>query len=177
MSIAWADIKTALYVWVSEQTSITTIWANQNKPQPDAPYVTLNIISGPTKLGMDDDMVWDSTASEFILAGQRQFTLSIQAYGNDSISAMSDLLSSIDIPSIHTDLSNAKLAIANTPSILDLTAMLETTFEDRRGMDVQFYTVDNTSITLSSIERVEIEGTLTTPAGSTIISNFTVPPT
>jgi hypothetical protein len=175
--IAWGALKTAIYDWVSTETAITTIWANQNAPQPDTPYITLNIIAGPVKLGLDDDMVWDSVGAQFILAGQRRFTTSIQAYGNGSLSAMSNLLGSIDKPSVHDGLSTAKLAIANTPAIIDLTAMLSTAFEDRRGMDVEFYTVDNTAITLSYIDKTELEGFLTTPKGSVINPVFTVPPT
>ncbi|MCK5603480.1 hypothetical protein KAR91_16465 [Candidatus Pacearchaeota archaeon] len=175
MSIAWTSIKVALHTWVSGQSGITTIWANQNAPQPATPYITLNIISGPVKIGGSDTMFWDDVNDVFVLGGERQFTLSIQSFGAGGLQAMSDLLTSTEIPPVITDsFTDNGLAVGNNPAITDLTQMLSTTFEERKSMDVIFYTMDNTELTMTYIESVELNAEITSDKGTLIQETHTV---
>jgi hypothetical protein len=50
----WTTIQNAIHDWFETATGITAIWADQNAPEPGYPYATLNIISGPIKVGMDE---------------------------------------------------------------------------------------------------------------------------
>lgn len=175
MSIAWADIKAALYTWVASETGLTTIWSDQNAPQPATPYITLKIISGPVKIGGSDSIVWDVASQSFFLGGQRQFTLSIQSFGAGGLQAMSDLLTSTENPDVITaSFSDNGVAVANTPSVTDLTQMLSTTFEERQSMDVMFYTMDNKTLTMTYIESTELNMELTTDRGNLVEKTFTV---
>lgn len=129
------DIELAIYDWVSKESGITTIWDKPDQPRPKLPYITLNIISGPNKIGTDEIKYEEN---KFKINGRRFFTLSIQAFGERALETMSNLQSSIEKPTVREKLRSAGLAIWNEPNVLDLTTLLETDFEQRSSMDVMF---------------------------------------
>lgn len=45
----------AIHAWFSGSTGLTTVWANQSAMQPQYPYATLDVISGPSISGQWGD--------------------------------------------------------------------------------------------------------------------------
>jgi hypothetical protein len=158
MAITWATLRDDLNDWIVSITSSTVIWGRQTDAQPPPQYITLNIISGPVKLGSEDELRFNSSNDKFSTAGLRQFTLSIQSYGATAIQDMSDIMGSLDDPNVFEDLRSKGMSIVNTPSILDLSQILETVYEGRASMDLIMTTPDNRELALTYISTVNIDG-------------------
>lgn len=89
----WADIECALVEWVACVLGINqrqVIWANQKIAQPDYPYVSLFISSGPLKIGgVDEVRNYEDTSAEAVAANEQlvsvnmspiQFTLQVSVF-------------------------------------------------------------------------------------------------
>lgn len=154
--ISWAALKDDIFDWVDSLTASTIIWAEQMASQPAPPYITLKIISGPVKLG--DELRFNTSNDKFFTAGLRQFTLSIQGFGTNALQDLTDILGALDDPDVFEDLKDKSLALVSTPSIIDLTQLLDTVFEERAALDLIFTTPDNRELTTTYISTVNITG-------------------
>lgn len=80
-SIAWDDVEAALVAWANEETGLETIWAEEDGPQPNRPFVVLDWLSPPAGVGEDYfDEVADETTLEVerSLQGVRAGTLTVR---------------------------------------------------------------------------------------------------
>lgn len=86
-SIAWEDVEQALVDWATEATGLETVWAEENGPQPNRPYVKLDWLTYPTAIG-DDYFVdtLDSTTNEIerALEGVREATVNVQVLSSST---------------------------------------------------------------------------------------------
>lgn len=157
--INWTDIENKLYTWVSQISEINVIWANQNAPQPEAPYITLNIIS-INKVGGFDDLRYEN--GNFNRCGLRRITLSIQVYGKEGLTILTKLKDSLETFNVEQLLKeDTQIGIMDATDINDTTIFLDTIYEVRYSMDVMFYIPNNVEITdMPSIDRVHITGEL-----------------
>ena len=157
----------ALHEWAKKVSGIQTIWFNQRAPRPLPPYVGLNIISGPRKVG-DDNLRQDSPGV-FFAAGMRYFTLSVNVYGDNANEIASNLTDSLELPSIQELLRKSDIAIVTTSDVRILDQLLETDVEGRAQFDFQFATsVNKVDDGVGYIDKVEITNEID---GSTKIVN------
>jgi hypothetical protein len=86
----WAEIEDQLYYWIDQSTGLVAVWAKEptdseeSAPAPDPPYVVMQFISGPRKIGNDDEVVApapDGVSETFQVIGQRDFVVQISAIG------------------------------------------------------------------------------------------------
>jgi hypothetical protein len=93
------QIEDALHAWFVAATgydAAQVIWANQSAVPPELPYATLQIIAGPTSIGIFDDLSTPprgSPSAEVILSGVREQTLSCRLFG-DGASDKAELVNS-----------------------------------------------------------------------------------
>ena len=86
--IAWSTIEDALVAWVVAATGLTCVWANADAPQPAYPYVTLDWVTGPTRVGWDcqtTDTDSGADAGEEVtvnVGGPRMLTLGVNVYSD-----------------------------------------------------------------------------------------------
>jgi hypothetical protein len=83
--IDWRAIEDAIHSWFATATGIEVVWQGQDTSQLRYPFGTLNIISGPTKIGGDDEQRSTTNLSApagkevtISYTGNRQFTVSCQ---------------------------------------------------------------------------------------------------
>lgn len=87
--IQYNEIKNALRNFLIAATSLdgaNVVWGRQSAPKPEYPYCTLNIIAGPTPIGIDEKCIKDNGDTTFTLTtrGERLFTLSFTAFAKQS---------------------------------------------------------------------------------------------
>ena len=127
----------AIIKWARDQSGQIAIWDKPNQPRPEPPYISVNNITGPVKVGGKDALeVIDNQT--YRLTGQRSFTLSVNAYGDLAKKTLIDMRDSFDDPSVIEDFSQAGLGVWIEGSPTDVGALLETGFEGREQMDVVF---------------------------------------
>lgn len=145
----------------------------KDAPRPQGPYITLKIISGPRPITLDDYKVFNGQEEgndNFDICGQRAYTLSINAFRSGNNDALSRILALLDVPQYYEQLKeDADIAVTNRGSVVDISSLLDTGFEGRSALDIEF----NSSIKVSNIgvgliESVQVEGELETEDGRII---------
>lgn len=164
------DLQDYLWAWADVNTphECVVIWDKPNVPRPCEPYVTLNLIVTSMKTG-HDSWIYES-GDNFCIGGQRIATLSVIAYGpdlkeqvpqgiNSAQQIILDLRDSLENPLVLEKLGANGLAVHNEPTVNDISALLETGFQDRANMDIMFGFAHNQSVPVGIIEKVTGEGT------------------
>jgi hypothetical protein len=158
-------IQDKIFDWVNTYSKIKPtptenethiIWEEQDSPQPDSPYITLKIISGPNRVGSSDEFQFDESAQKFKLDGMRSLTLSIQAYGSSAHDVLSRLQASLELPDTNDYFRSNDMSMYDYSGIEDITAELDTIMEKRAVMDVFFYIPFGGESEVSAIEQVEV---------------------
>ena len=140
--ITISTLKSKLYTSFDAITSFDIIWANQNSPRPSTNYITLLIGPfiriGRDEIGEPDDK---ETPGEIggatIIKGNREFTLSIQAFGEGSLQELINIQSKLEMPTIRTEFAEDNgIALIRSDAVNDLTGLIEADFEERANLDV-----------------------------------------
>ena len=165
----------AIQGWFSAATGLTTIWRNQNAPQPPYPYAGLAIIAGPIKLGGKDEQR-SSTAlgqppGQDVLVesvGLRTMTVSCRIYtakedvldpARHARHLMSVAQSSLGRPSVIAAFSDAGLSIIEEGDVQNIDEVIEDAFLSRANMEVRFGLASNVSERTGFIEKVKASST------------------
>ena len=163
MSMDFSKIKKDIVIWASGYSGINEqgrhIWLNQNAPQPAAPYVTLNIISGPTKVGINDSQIFNNDTMLYEITGVRLFSLDVNVYGRDSLQIATDLSLSIENPDVQAFFRQANITpYGSTPSVRDISQLLDTIIESRHMFELVFMAAYLMTTSTTYIETVEAQG-------------------
>lgn len=137
----------------------TVVFAEQLsalKP-PAYPFATIRLASFVGN-GWDEYRSFDQQTGLVNMGGQRQCTVEINYFGTDSMTAMSDIFNSLSWPSMIDFFSQNGCAIGVKNSIQNLTAMLESKYEERAFFDFTLLYADNYTHDFEVIEKAEIEG-------------------
>lgn len=145
---------------------------SQKGIKPPLPYLTMNIISGPSKVGratevaaVDDD--GDPIVDTFTYKQTFMFTLSIQSFAQKGhLSVLQDIQSAEDLPTKMAILQNVGLAIWVMGEPIDISALRNTGHEMRGSLDIDFAFAIELNDQPGEIQTVDIDGTLTTAAGT-----------
>jgi len=130
-----------------------------NGARPPKPYVSLKVISGPRRISIDDNHTFED--DQVHLVGQRGYTVSIKAYGQEYIDGLNDIETCVEDPEFWEQLKNdADISVQSTAGILDISSKLETGFEKRASLDIIFNSSNNKITNIGPIESVEVSGTM-----------------
>jgi len=155
--IDWLEVENKLHAWAKNISGREAIWENQTAPQPVPPYISLKI-TNVSKDGYDDVRYKDD---KHYLCGLRRITLSVQVYGQNSLTILTKLKDSLEMQDIESDLKTVGLGTIEATDILDTTVLIDTVWEGRHSMDVMFNLASNVEIPDSiPIESVGVEGTI-----------------
>ena len=170
-------IKISLQEWVVRSTILTdstVVFSDQNAPRPNKSYISMKILSiidiGQRDARLPADVNGDS---EFV--GNKEFTLSMQCHGTDALNILSTLKDSLNAPTELQTLRDNGVVFVDQLLFTDITALLETIWEERGQLDLLFRTVSTSTHNVGIIERVNIDGDYLDANGDVSIDNsFTV---
>lgn len=173
-----AGLTAALVSWAAAAASTATVFYGEpNGPRPPSPSVRLKIIAGPTLIGLDEVTSVPDNPNDFNLQGPRELTLSVMATGATAHQLASDLITSLSDPNVQDSLWASNLTSLSTSPIRDVSALVETKWEERFQFDVELMATEQTTIQPGVIESVAGSGTATgTASGTPITSPFKSPP-
>ncbi|MCK4795500.1 MAG: hypothetical protein KAV87_67845 [Desulfobacteraceae bacterium] len=181
LPIDWDTIQAIIYGWVHDafDNEFSVIWKNQNIPQPEYPYLSLLVISGPTPESAIDEIrngaIREGEPTEALLVrtqGPRRMTLSISAHvskvssmSQNATSLLSKLQSSLGLKSTKDNLwVNGGLSIASIGSIGDTSLVVNGEWISRAGFDIGFLIA---SLMTEEVEFIEsVSGTVTAVSDS-----------
>lgn len=165
--INWLDIENAIHYWMSTYGNIVTIWGLQDSPQPIFPFASLNLVSGPTRVGSypDEQQVdnGDNTVTVYYLDLQT-FTIncavdiarSQQSIISKSEEVLSEALAALQIPSVNEELRSVGLAVEDIGAINSFDYQLEDRWISRSVCDIVFRVTSVVSEVVSHIESTSI---------------------
>lgn len=195
--IDWKAINDAIFDWFSGSTGLVTIWEDQDLPQPEYPYASLDIISGPTRVGGKDDIInttdLTKTGEEVELChlGHRHFTVACQIHvgpkkdatgtfqepdpNEGARSLMSSAEGQLETIATKRLFRPIGLAFVNRLAMLSLDLPIAGQIVSRVQMDVQFATTSRVVERETFIESVELTGTFKDQADDTVsVEDFSV---
>jgi len=127
---------------------------------------------------------WDYTAGPTDdtgisgMVGDREFTVQIQGYGGDPLTILNNLRTSLQKQTVLDSLRAVGIVFANWFPVNDITALVDSRFEQRASMDVLFRIADIYTDNLGVISTVNILEEIYNPAGTLVYSGTqTIPPT
>lgn len=168
--INYDAIRTAIVTEITRVTGLQCVESEpeiQNAPRPKLPYFTLKILTPGAKTGDDSanrpaSTVGGSTVVN--IGGQRKMTVSFQSFGRtheDSYNYMVLWQQALETETTQGNLRLAGIALWVNGNVADLSKLLNTGYEGRAGMDVEFGKSSNISDDQGGIEKVTIQGTVT----------------
>ena len=158
MAIDLEEKRVMLIRWFENATGLTTIWEDQDSLRPIPPYATLKIVSIPS-VGVDEiRQRQDETMVDIV--GYRRISVSSQVLGPNAMEIISCARLALSKQRVRDELEKADLHFQTSSDPQDLSQLLETIIEPRAQMDIIFGTHFTDEEDLSSIDSVEITGTV-----------------
>lgn len=161
MGLNLDTVRLGIYDWVKSELAGTDVtaekimWLNQDAPRPARPYVGLDVLVGPGRVG--HDQLTEVTPGVYDLVGVRELTCSVNIYGEGSDQIADQLLCSLEKPTAQARLATYGLAMIEQSDPSDLTALIETRWEARTQFDVRFRVTSKTRDNVGYVEKVELE--------------------
>lgn len=152
--------------WIDTETSLTSIRAEQNAPQPAKPYLTFRLSSS---IQVHEDAIGAPNSSGVaIISGNREFTLEVQGFGSGVLQVLSILLDSRNKPTINEYFTDNNLVLYDAGVILNITDLEESEYTERGSVEFFFRIGSEINDTIGLIESTEISGLFLEPDLSTI---------
>jgi hypothetical protein len=152
MSLKIASIQRTLYNWMVRETDgvidkESIIWRDGSEALPPRPCVTMKIVSGPQRVGLQDNLTYIS-GNQFNIGGQRVMVLSVQIFGNRQIGPMAyqlglDLNSGLSKLTVLDHLRAGGIAVQGQGQVNNITALEESEYEERAQFDVTLGVAQN----------------------------------
>jgi|GEM_PF-2008660 len=177
-SLDFSIVRTNLYDWAITNIPIgmPVIYLYPNAPRPTVDYISLYIAS-INQIGWDwtQDPLNDTGITTMV--GDREFTLQIQAYGDDPLTVLQNLRTSLQKQSVLDSLRVNGIVFVNWFAINDVTALIDSRYEQRGSMDILFRIADVYTDNLGVIDNIVLEEVYFDPTGAIVYDEtFTIPP-
>jgi len=154
--MSWGSVQNSIYDWIkSIFTTETVVWSKQNVGQPTQPCVILDINS-IQRVG-DDFVSAPDDDGNLSIVGNRDFTLSVQYLGVDSLDRMEALRMATQNPVALESLQYAGIAFFSSEPVMDLTELVQNEFEERAGIDLMMRTHAETTVLAGTMGSVGVE--------------------
>lgn len=162
MSLPLSTIKSRLRTWILATTGLAqgkVIFANQNAPKPEKPYITINPSMNIKKVGMHD--FEEHVNGQVISRPVRRVLISLQGYGDGSIAYLSDCLESLDRTGVFEGFKSDNISIVNRDKIevKDITLVSDGLYVERASLDFEIDVVSSYTDSPGYAEEVSLEAT------------------
>lgn len=153
-----AAIYQTLYNWLTAESGLTVIRANQKGPRPARPYASLNFLNPSNRLGNSIDQQRATDAGLVAAEGMRSAVASINIFGDNALDTMAAVRDSLDRADVQEVFEDGEIAHLDEGPITDLTELQETIYEERAQMDLTLSFVASSEVDVGTIEEVVLEG-------------------
>jgi hypothetical protein len=136
----------------------------QNAPRPCLPYFSFKLTTPGAKSGDDSTFyAGDGATTLFGKGGNRKMSVSFNCYAatqEEAYDYMALWQGSLELPNVQAVLRESGIAVWLIGTVADLSALLNTGYEGRSHMDVQFGIASNLVEDDGAIEHADITGTV-----------------
>lgn len=169
------EFENAIHKWFTDATGLTTVWTQQGAPQPEYPFGTLEITSGPSQASplWDYETDFDETRPpgkevRFVTCVPCTFNISCQVFvgmpeGRDpnknAMQYLSRAKAALQLPSFRDELAAKNIASLFAGSVQNIGELIEDSWVSRANMDVTFGASLSVEEFMGYIDKVEISKT------------------
>lgn len=170
MTIDFNVVRTNLYNWAIANlpSGMPVIWLYPNSPRPTIDYVSLYITT-VTQVGWDWTQAPTDDNGISNMVGDREFVIQAQAYGGDPVTILNNLRTSLQKQTVLDSLRQNGIVFFNWNPINDITELVDSRYEQRASMEINFRIADQYTDNLGVIDTVEIAENILDPSGNPII--------
>lgn len=148
-----------IYTWAAANSGILVIFADQDAPRPNEPYITIKDLS-TVMLGHRNYLAPDNITEERIVKYEDEITVSFQSYGNDTVNNLQLLKESLQIESVMYSLIDMNIAVRREEPIRNVSSLVDSVIEKHWSYEVTFGIANTINEETGIIETVEeITGT------------------
>jgi hypothetical protein len=152
-------IEDALVAFVQAiEADCTVIWAKQDSPQPEPPFIVLDIIAGPLTVGPAEERY--KQEDTFTFGIRKRATLNVQVHAEDAPIRAAAVEAALELPSRLEVLQAARIAIWGSEGVKDLTELVDTAYDPRAGLDIYISWPEPANDAPGEIRRVQTAGTI-----------------
>ena len=159
MPISYAAVKQTLYDWAISQVPVgmPVIFYQPNAPRPIEPYITLYILN-TQQINQDWSSPNADINGDIDMKGDRQFTLQIQAYGQDDVlTLLENMRTSLQKQTVLDILRAGGIVFYTSLGINDITRLVDSQFERRAQLDVSLGIGQTYTDSPGYFDEIEIE--------------------
>lgn len=152
-------LKTTLYGLIQPLIGETTIWLDQSAPRPALPYVGIKV--SPYRAVNGDYYDAPNNSGVMTIKGDREFTLNVQRYGDDSVIVLSTLVDKMRKWSVIESFMASKISMVDTAMpVTDISFAKDgVKYEQRAAVDFRFRIKSSMNDDTGLIENVVANGT------------------
>lgn len=118
------------------KTGATVIWERQSEARPPKPYVSLDVVAGPIRVGHKAERV--NISGKVELVGEEEILVSMNYFGTDAYAELGRVKESFDLPKAREILVAENIVYVKSTDVKDLSALMENRWESRSQIDVTF---------------------------------------
>ena len=158
-----------------EAEEVTVIFSDQNSPRPpDYPYAVIRL-NNAGQIGYDEMRALDQNGIATI-GGQRRATVYIDYFGPQPFENLMKASNSLEKETNVDFFYAAGIAYLTKNDVQNLTAMLETKYEERASFDFYIGYAENFEDDVGLIESAELTGSITSDGSDLDVDSVTVGP-
>lgn len=179
MTLDFSVLKTNLYNWATANVpnGMPIIYYYPNAPRPTVDYVTL-LISNFSQIAFDYQTPPTDNAGDVNLVGDREFTLTIESYGNQPMQVLENLRTSLQKQTVLDSLRANGIVYVQWFPIVDITDLINSRFEQRSTMDLLFRIAQQYTDTIGTIAQVQANEIVYNVDGTEVLNQTVlIPPT
>lgn len=149
-------IESAIVTWIKSVLQYRYVFSEKQKLKATIPagepFATYDL-GASVKTGYDDMNFVDGV---YVYSGRRKLPLSVTIYGDNALEDASILRNSLEKETVLGSLRMEGIFISKAFGIMDTSAFLETGFQTRGTLDIEFYVTETYSDDTGWIETVEL---------------------
>ena len=169
MAINFALVKNSLYTWAVSvvPSGMPVIFYEPNAPRPTVPYVTL-YLNSVVSVGQDWTEAEADSTGTVDMKGDRQFTLQVQGYGNDPLTVLENIRTSLQKQTVLDTLRANGIAFYQSLNIGDITELVDSQFERRAQLDILFGIAQIYTDTPGYFDEIEVQEIIENQIGDVV---------
>lgn len=172
------QIRDAFWQVLTEKTTYPWIILPQAGERPEVPYGAVSMLTGPNSPHTLEEERFEVEGDKLFVntGGQRDLTVTLNIYGEDALDKLVSVRDMMKTVNFRYDFANItrqlgfELALVDVATIQDLSALLQSDYEERAAMDLVFRGSECVREEIVSIDEIkDLKASYENVAGETVL--------
>lgn len=169
--INYQTVKNSLFTIFSSlvPSGMPVIFYQPNAPRPLIPYLTI-FLNLTNAIGYDYSSNTADINGDIAMKGDRQMIVQLQSYGNDPITVLENIRTSLQKQTVLDILSANEMSFLTSFGVNDITDLVDSKFEKRAQLDISLAIAQIYSDSPGFFDTIELTENINNPLGNLIYS-------